>query len=338
MIHPKDQKVVFTDFFKFSEKIYIVNFEGEIESEFSKFGDIPDSYGILLSTIRFDGNEAVLIYGSNGFFKYSYGGETISRQKPKNYEMPDRVFKTMGYGMEKVGDRHLYINQEFPSNRDYSDKSFINDLYLLKWLCPETGDIEPFIQFPETSIFRNGKLFFRSAWDPAFHAIDGFIYVVFGLEPVIYVYHDTFPYDLVSEIPIKFEEFRNFKGTDAFTFEIEAFLDRFRSAFVENIKKIDDLFVIAYFQGYDQQDLSESNENKSPQEREAFLKKIEKKYPKRIAIVDSLGNVLNDFVPDGLEPSSMLLRNGELWMREKPNEEVEQDYFRLFRVGLKVDD
>jgi len=31
----------------------------------------------------------------------------------------------------------------------------------------------------------------------------------------------------------------------------------------------------------------------------------------------------------------MLLRNGELWMLKKPDKEVEHDYLRLFRVGLK---
>lgn len=47
--------------------------------------------------------------------------------------------------------------------------------------------------------------------------------------------------------------------------------------------------------------------------------------------------MLNDFVPEGLEPSSMLLRNGQLWMMERADEEVERDYFRLFRVGLKIE-
>jgi hypothetical protein len=32
----------------------------------------------------------------------------------------------------------------------------------------------------------------------------------------------------------------------------------------------------------------------------------------------------------------MLLRDGQIWMRELPDEEIEQDYFRLFRVELKV--
>jgi hypothetical protein len=52
--------------------------------------------------------------------------------------------------------------------------------------------------------------------------------------------------------------------------------------------------------------------------------------------VDSLGQVINDFVPKGLEPKSMLIRNNELWMLEKPDEKVEQDYFRLFRVSLTI--
>ena len=63
---------------------------------------------------------------------------------------------------------------------------------------------------------------------------------------------------------------------------------------------------------------------------------MQKKYPSRIAIVDSSGNILNDFVPQGLEPSSMLLRDGQLWMMEKADEEVERDYFRLFRVALNA--
>ena len=62
-----------------------------------------------------------------------------------------------------------------------------------------------------------------------------------------------------------------------------------------------------------------------------------KKYAQRIAILDANGNTVSDFVPEGLVPSSMLVRNGELWMLEKPNEEVEHDYFRLFRVGLNTE-
>jgi hypothetical protein len=64
---------------------------------------------------------------------------------------------------------------------------------------------------------------------------------------------------------------------------------------------------------------------------------MRKKYPHRMAIMDASGNRLSDFEPDGLIAGSMVLRNGELWMMEKPDVEVERDYFRLFRVGLKME-
>lgn len=336
-IHPKSKTVLFLDSGPNAQTIILANFDGKIINSFSKFGDRPDSYGILLSSIRFLSENSFLVYGSKGFFTYNFEGKLLTHQKLKNYEMPDRTSNIMGYGMEKLGENYLYINQEFPANKDYSDKSFLYDLYLLKILHPESGEIQPIIQFPENSIFRNGKLFFRSAWDPAYDLGNGLIYIVFGLDPVIYTYNSSPPYELESSTPIKFKEFRNFKGTDSFTFEIEAFKDRDRSAFIENIKKIKEYFVIAYFPGYDFQDLEKSSENKSLDEEITFIKKVKKKYPYRIAIVDSLGNVINDFVPEGLEAKSMLVRNGELWMLEKSDEEIERDYFRLFRVGLNIE-
>lgn len=337
-IHPGSKNVIFFESEGFSKEIFVAKFDGKITNSFSKSGDKPDSYGILLSSIRFLDENSFLVYGSNGFLTYDLDGKMLARQKLMEFKMPDRPFFGMGHGMEKLGDRYLFVNQEFPPNRDYSDRSFLKHMYLLKWLYPQTGEVTPFIQFPESSIFRNGKFFFRNAWDVVFDLGDGLIYVVFGLEPVIYVFENKPPYTLASDIPIKFNEFRNFKGEDSFTDEIRSFTDRFKSAFIENIKKIDNYFIVAYFPGYDNLDMEESKTNKSPAEWAIFREKIKKKYPYRIAIVDSLGNVINDFVPEGLEPKSMLIRNGELWMMEKPDEELERDYFRLFRVGLKIED
>jgi hypothetical protein len=61
------------------------------------------------------------------------------------------------------------------------------------------------------------------------------------------------------------------------------------------------------------------------------------KYPNRIAVLDSQGNLINDFAPDGLWPTTMIVRNGELWMTGRPDSDVELDYFQLFNVGLKVE-
>ncbi len=73
------------------------------------------------------------------------------------------------------------------------------------------------------------------------------------------------------------------------------------------------------------------------EEARDFRERMREKYSLRIAILDSLGSLINDFVPKGLDPKSMLVRDGQLWMLEMPDEEVKQEYFRLFRVGLKVE-
>ncbi|WP_332912065.1 hypothetical protein [Algoriphagus boritolerans] len=69
-----------------------------------------------------------------------------------------------------------------------------------------------------------------------FYIDEELVYIVFGLEPTIYVYNPI-TWALESNIPVDFKEFRNFKGAESFSFEIEAFMDRFRSAFINNIKK-----------------------------------------------------------------------------------------------------
>ncbi|SEG23178.1 hypothetical protein [Algoriphagus boritolerans] len=335
-INPQSKSILFLDDGPHHQTINIANFDGEIINSFTKFGDVPDSYGILLSCIRLINDKSFLVYGSNGFLKFDFSGNLLSKVKLKSFEVPDRAVNKMGFGMEKLYEEYLFFNQEFPPNRDYSTKSFLYSLNLMKLLNPETGEIRPFLNFPDESIFRNGKHFFRSAWDPVFYIDEELVYIVFGLEPTIYVYNPI-TWALESNIPVDFKEFRNFKGAESFSFEIEAFMDRFRSAFINNIKKINGVFIIAYFPGYDAEDLEESRMNKSKKENMLFYEKVNKKYKERIAIVDSLGTVLNDFVPEGLEPSSMLLRNGQLWMMERADEEVERDYFRLFRVGLKIE-
>jgi hypothetical protein len=240
----------------------------------------------------------------------------------------------MGFGMEKSGNRYVYPDQEVPEGISEFDTRFYEEMDLMFWLNPESGLREPFIQLPESSLFRNGKHFYRNAWRPVFTIDDDLIYVVFGSEPVIYVYSLNQPYSLLSRIPFDLQDYRYFSGS------IDNSVNptmMFTSGSVLNIKKIDHYFVIAYFPGYSSEDKEAESENKNQQENLLFRERMLKKYAKRIAIIDPLGNNIIDFVPDGLVPESMLLRNNELWMMEKPDNEVEQDYFRLFRVGLKVD-
>lgn len=336
-LNPASKTVLFEDEGPYSQQIILADFDGTIINSFSKFGDMPDTYGSLLSSMRLLGGNSILVYGSNGFLTFDYEGSMLSRVRLVGFEPANYSPIFTGHGMEKLRDRYLYVNQSFPPNKDYSDKSIYNDIYLLNWLDPKTGKKEPFVQFPESSIFRNGKYFFRNAWDPVYNLADARIYVAFGLEPVIYVFDDSPPYPLLSSFPLDLQEYRYFKGADEFSSHWTFFGLRFTSGMILNIKKFEGYFLVAYFPGYDNADTDMRFSNKSPEETVAFNDRMKQKYPNRIAVLDSAGGLINDFVPEGLEAYSMLVRNGELWMLETPDEEVEQDYFRLFRVGLKFD-
>src|SRR5690606_4420855 len=138
-------------------------------------------------------------------------GKLQSRIKLKDFQAPNSLVKDMGYGMEKLEGKYLYKDQGF-RNINYNSTEVYQELRLLIWLDPETGEKEAFIPFPETSIFRSGKYFFRDSWTPIFTLADDLIYVAFGIEPVIYVYETSPPYSLVSSIPLDLPEYWYFKG------------------------------------------------------------------------------------------------------------------------------
>jgi hypothetical protein len=332
-IDPKSGLVLFMDHKEFSEDIFIADFEGNILSSFSKFGDMPDTYGALMSTIKISGSGSFLVYGYKGFFTYDFDGKLLSTVKYDDFQVPNERMTAMGFGMENLSDMLLYLNFEPRPSEVHQYK----DLKLLSIIDPVVGKRNPIIGFPENSVFLNGNYFFSPTWFPVFTHDEDNIYVAFGLEPLIHVYEAKEPYSLKSSIQLNLRDYNYSKGTEDPN-DIRFISMLFSSGRIDNIKKIDGVFVVAYFQGYNVTDTETNFENKSPVDASIFREKMMEKYPKRIAILDPLGNVINDFVPDGLEPRSMLLRNGELWMMEKPDEEEERDYFRLFRVGLKIEE
>ena len=161
---------------EFSEEIFMASFDGQLRTSFSKMRDVPDGYGGLMSTLRIDSDSSFIAYGYNGFLRYDFTGELLSRVKLKEFRVPNLTRKAMGFGMEKLGNKYLYVDQG-SRDIDYSSMASYNEIRLLNWLDPKTGEKEPFIQFPESSLFKSGMHFFRDSWTPAFTASDDHIYI-----------------------------------------------------------------------------------------------------------------------------------------------------------------
>jgi hypothetical protein len=130
------------------------NFDGEIKTSFSKFGDMPDTYGKLMSTVRILENNRFLVYGYKGFLVYDMEGNLVSITKYPDFKTPNRSKIAMGHGMGKIENCFFYMNPNGAAERVESMK----DLKLLSYLCPEEGAIEEIISFPDESLFLNGSL------------------------------------------------------------------------------------------------------------------------------------------------------------------------------------
>ncbi|WP_073096781.1 hypothetical protein [Cyclobacterium lianum] len=320
-----------------SQEITVADFDGTVLASYSKWGDFPDTYGNLKASLKIIGNEGFMAYGSRGFLFYDFEGvlQSLEKHVDSQYQGVTRI--GLGIGMEGLEDGYLYRNtvggDKLPNGaEDYAA------LRPLVFLNPQTGETKPLLHFPESSIFLRGRYFFRNAWDPAFTIADHLIYVAFGLEPVIYSYEATPPYSFVSSIPLDLPDYNPAEGEKEYTPNVRFFGQARTSGKILNIKMVNDFFIIAYFPGFNAADREASFSNKSPEGASNFWNGMREKYPHRMAIFDASGNRLSDFESKRLIGSSMVLRNGELWMQEKPDEEVERDYFRLFRVGLKVNE
>lgn len=330
-LDPVSQTVIFSDFKENHTSLFIANFEGGILSSFSKEGDMPDSYGSMYSNAKLLIDSTFLIYGGHGFLVYDYMGKNVSKI---DHDLHLNYFEIgMGRGMEAVGDKFLYWNSSRPSMR-HNDLRFYDEAYLLAWIDPETGKGEPIIKFPESSLFRSGKYFARDSWSPVFTTSGELIHVAFGIEPVIYNYQSTPPYSLLATIPLELPDYQYFNGVDSYQTNLEWLWSDYGR--ITNIKKLEDHFLVTYYPGYNTYDREVSASNLSPKERKAFIARMSEKYNNRIVVLDSMGTFLAEIHPGNLRPSTSIERNGELWMMEY-DPEIERDFFRLFRVGLKLE-
>jgi len=332
-INPLTKTVLFMEDKEYSQEIFIANFEGEILSSNSKFGDMPDTYGVLISPLFIDSDSSFLALGTSGFNRYSYEWELISNVPLNEIQIPNFRRNVMGVELVKIGGKYLTSDK---GNRDINYDKINNypEMDHFNLYDPKTGNFEPIIKFPDKSIYKSGKYFYRYAWLPTFTVENDLIFIVYGGEPVIYKYNVEPPFNLISSIPIELPNFRYYEGSNSENLGFDFFGLFKASARIENIKKFEDKFIVAYFQGYDEVDKEFFFAKKTPDESKELREKLNKKYQIRVAIFDSLGNLLNDFVPSDYEPSSFLIWDGQLWAMVKPDPDVEKDYFKLYRIDI----
>ena len=331
-IDPKSGTVLFMEHGDTFEDIYVADFEGNIRHSYTKAGDMPDTYGRLFAPLKIMGENEYMAYGINGLLTYDFSGKLLSRTKIKDITPYNFARISMGYALGVTAQSVIYINQG-SRQTDYSDLNLYEEVNTLVSIDRDTGEKKELMQIPKTSLYRSGKHFYRDAWAPIFEFSDDKLLIVFGGEPKIYVFENTPSFDLVKEIPLNIPSYNFFEGERSYNPDPLMYL--FSSGTMQTLTWVNGYYLVGYFPGYDKQDLAIYSENKSPEESREFGERMLKKYLHRVAIFDSLGNLVSDFAPSTFDPRSIILRDGQLWVMEKPDPEVEKDYFRLYRVELK---
>lgn len=305
-------------------EIIVMGFNGEVRSVLPTEDLLPDGQTGLLAPMKINGSDSFVAYTVNGFSAFDVSGKLLSTLAHPTTAIRASNF-SMGEGMEKFGNRML-SNNPGEGKVGGDDLKLNRNPRLLVWLDTEKKEIEPFLSFPEGSIFRHAGSFFKDAWKPVFTIGDDRLFVAFGIEPVIYAYRTSPPYSLTSSIPLDLPEYQYTQRMENKKSRLDYFELPFASGRILNIKSVKGHFVVAYFPGVDPRDANVYT-GASTRELVHVSREIQKKYPKRIAVFDSLGNLVNDYIPTGLDPNSMVLRNGELWM-------IGRDPVSLFKVGL----
>ncbi|GHB46245.1 hypothetical protein GCM10008106_28990 [Mongoliitalea lutea] len=334
-IDPNSRTILFTEPGNYSEDIYVTDFEGNIIHSYSKFGNLPDTYGVLFAPLKIVGENAFLAYGINGLLTYDFSGQLLSRTKILDIQPYNFAKKSMGFSLGILEEEYLYFDQG-SRNIDYSYRRLYEEVNAMILLDKITGKREEMMQIPESSLYRNGKYFYRDAWAPIFELTEDELLVVYGAEPKIYVYEKTRPFRLIKEIPLDIPDYNFYKGEDVYN--PDSFLNFFSYGRIETITQINGYFILGYFPGYDPQDLATSKENKSPEEWQEFRQHMLKKYPHRVAIFDTNGSLINDFVPSNVDPRNIVQRDGQLWAMGKVDMDIERDYFMVYKLELKFDD
>ncbi len=166
----------------------ITDVNGEIISQFTKEGDIPDNPGTLADRPIFYNNNTIIAHGQKGIWAYNFEGENvwkIEREEP------------LGYWFSKSYGRSMYLlesNQYFSVINydqlviDASKDSLYENQHALKIVNKETESTKPVIPLEPFSRFLDGKGYQATSMLPSNHFRGNRMAISYGKEDIIYIY------------------------------------------------------------------------------------------------------------------------------------------------------
>ncbi|SFT72764.1 hypothetical protein SAMN04489724_1863 [Algoriphagus locisalis] len=332
-IDPIGEHVLFMEHRESDATIYIADFSGEVLFEHYKSRDTPDTYGKLLTTLKFLDGEKFFAYGSQGLLTYEFDGTLVSLIKPDDYSLPYGLAWGMGISLIPYNTKLLFAGQN-NMPRDYSEPEFYEEVQFLTWLDPATGEIERFNNLPDTSLFRSGKFYHTAATRPNAELVGNSIYMTYGIEPAIYEFSADPPYELRSSFTIDLPEYHYFEGASKYVNDVHLYGNGITSGRISHILKAGEYWLVNYFPGYNATDRNRTFESMASEERQQFYQEMRDKYKSKTIALDSEGKQVPLQFDEILQRRNITCRNGRYFMVAPSNPDIEQEFFEIYELAI----
>ncbi|MFC4871396.1 hypothetical protein [Negadavirga shengliensis] len=334
-VDPQQELLLFHDIQQGS--ILLADFAGQHLLNLKRRGDSPQDYGrFLWSPARISPQGKIYLTSHRGYFEYDRNGELAKHTRlQQEVSLSGRAAADQEF---QIYNGHFYQsgisrNASFGTNQ----KEFYDEFQLMVRINPENGELTRFLHLEEASVLKNGRGHDIGDMIPVFQIVNDHLYVIVAKDPHLNIYHLDDPGTLVKRVPLNYREFQIGEGQPLETVDPRMISPSMTIGKTYALKNVDDFLLTTYFPGIDRQDQEIYEQIFSGEEYRVFFDRMRKKYPYRLHITDLDGNRLVDMeLPEKLDQRQFLVRDGKLWFLSRFNQETEEDFVKVYQVGLEI--
>ncbi|WP_375578909.1 hypothetical protein ABWH96_18100 [Marivirga tractuosa] len=242
--------------------------------------------------------------------------------------------------IEAYGEEFLLFNtlrdfDSYPGEKEYYERfKGIELVNIKKDTSYNLGHI------PDSSIFRKGKAYYSSDYDPVAHLENKKFYQAFAAEPILYQYTLNSDFSLSPDtainlnvkmhLPIEGFPLNEFnKGSVTFRGDISA---------IRQIETLDQYILINYSPGIPEEELEEVKVE-YPDDFQLGYRKLREKYYSQILILhkETHEQLANLKFPENVSKEGFIVTKDGIWFQRKENFEEEENFARFYLYNLLKD-
>ncbi|PZX50198.1 hypothetical protein [Algoriphagus chordae] len=326
-----------------STDIVLTDSDGNIQSQFNKSEDTPDSYEFMVEAPGFVDEDKIAVVGMAGIFLYDKEGNMIKKiDHPETLggggfmAFPGKSVETAKLnGQTYLVTRSVRTRDTYPGEQKYYDT--YKHLELVDIAQESSIEIVPFEQ---NSRFLDGMGYYESDFWPAVETKDNKLYVSLAGEPTLYRYSlspEGASLDTVIQLTIP--GFAGIEGTPRAEFAEGTVMLNGSTSSIQNIHILGDKLIVNYYGGISAENNAELSKlyaaNKMEEADELYFK-LDSQVSRGVLVFDlkSMALLGNLPLPSNANLESFASGGGYLWMQKNRSDEVEEDFLRVYKVKL----